>query len=220
MSFVTPYGIGIDFGEYGKSWYFDVTDFTPLLKGDKRVNMALGGQWQEEMDISFMFIVGTPPRDVVEFNQLWQGTNRSGAARINAINNDERYAPIDIEVNPNAVDFKLRSTITGHGSDGEFEQNGGTVYHYVNFDGEYEENFWSVNTECSENPVYPQGGTWVYDRQGWCPGERSKVEVLDVTEFVTPGENVEFDYGCSEPANGAGDYQVPYCTSVSELWTC
>ena len=207
MSFVTPYGIGLDFGENGKSWYFDVTDFTPLLKGDKRVNMALGGQWQEEMDISFMFIVGTPPRDVIEFTQLWQGTNRSGAARINAINNDERYAPIDIAVNPNAVDFKLRSTITGHGSDGEFEQNGGTVYHYVNFDGEYEENFWSVNQECSENPVYPQGGTWVYDRQGWCPGERSKVEVLDVTEFVTPGENVEFDYGCSEPANGAGDYR-------------
>ena len=27
MSFVTPYGMGVDFGEFGKAWYFDVTSY-------------------------------------------------------------------------------------------------------------------------------------------------------------------------------------------------
>ena len=33
MSFVTPYGINLDLGIDGKAWYFDVTDFAPILQG-------------------------------------------------------------------------------------------------------------------------------------------------------------------------------------------
>ena len=58
MSFVTPYGIGIDFGLDGHTWTFDVTEFGPILKGKKRLYMSRGGQWQEEMDIRFEFIEG------------------------------------------------------------------------------------------------------------------------------------------------------------------
>ncbi len=71
MSFVTPYGIGLDFGMTGKTWYFDMSDYAPLLKGKKRFLMTLGGEWQEQMDIDFLFIVGTPPRNVLECNQIW-----------------------------------------------------------------------------------------------------------------------------------------------------
>ena len=53
MSFVTPYGINLDLGPNGKTWTFDVTDFAPILKENKRMFLALGGQNQEEMDIRF-----------------------------------------------------------------------------------------------------------------------------------------------------------------------
>lgn len=207
MSFVTPYGINLDLGGAGKTWYFDVTDYAPILKGEKGIKMTLGGQWQEEMDISFWFIVGTPPRDVVEFNQIWQGTNRIGAARILDIVDDKKITPQDVSISEDAQFFKLRSVITGHGSDGEFEQNGGEVFHFINVDGGFEENYWDVNQECSENPIYPQGGTWVYDRQGWCPGEASYLEELDLTEFLVPGTIANIDYGCSSPNNSSGDYR-------------
>ena len=207
MSFVTPYGINLDLGGNGKTWYFDVTDFTPILKGEKGLKMTLGGQFQEEMDVSFWFIVGTPPRDVVDFNQIWQGTNRIGQARINDIVADTKITPIEVDIPGNAESFKLRSTITGHGAQGEFGQNGGDVFHFINVDGGYEENFWDVNQECSENPIYPQGGTWVYDRQGWCPGEASHIEELDLTESLEPGTTSVFDYGCSIPDNPGGDYR-------------
>ena len=56
MSFVTPYGIGLDLGLEGKTWHFDVSDFAPILKGRKRMTMEFGGQNQEEMDIRFCII--------------------------------------------------------------------------------------------------------------------------------------------------------------------
>lgn len=53
MSFVTPYGINLNLGPNGKTWTFDMTDFTPILKGSKRMTMERGGQRQEDMDIQF-----------------------------------------------------------------------------------------------------------------------------------------------------------------------
>lgn len=207
MSFVTPYGIGVDFGPDGVAWYFDMTDFAPVLKGNKRMLMTLGGQYQEEMDLDFLFIVGTPPRDVLEFNQLWQGTPRLGSASIASIRNDSKFPPLQVPLRADGQHFKLRSTITGHGSEGEFHQNGGIIYHMINLDGEFEELVWSVTQECSENPVYPQGGTWVYDRQGWCPGERSLLMEQDLGIFVEAGKTVEIDYNTTEAQVAAGDYR-------------
>ena len=45
MSFVTPYGIGLDLGPEGKTWYFDLTDYAPIFKGNKRITVSGGGQW-------------------------------------------------------------------------------------------------------------------------------------------------------------------------------
>lgn len=207
MSFVTPYGIGLDLGAEGKAWYFDVTDFVPLLQGRKRILMTMGGQYQEEMDLDFLFVVGTPPRDVLHFDQLWQGGARWGSVHINTIRSDGRFAPIDYTLAPEAVGYKLRSTITGHGSEGEFHQNGGLVYHMFNLEGGFEELVWPITQECSENPVYPQGGTWVIDRQGWCPGERSLLVEEDITDFVTAGSTIELDYNVTEPNVSSGDYR-------------
>lgn len=207
MSFVTPYGIGLDFGMTGKTWYFDMSDYAPLLKGKKRFLMALGGEWQEQMDIDFLFIVGTPPRTVLECNQLWQGGARWGGSSIGSINNDTRFPIQSVSTNSLANAFKMRSTITGHGAEGEFEQNGGLIDHYFNINGGANEFSWQITRRCATNPVYPQGGTWVYDRQGWCPGEYSLLKEYNVTPFITPGSTVTLDYNCSNPPVPGGDYR-------------
>ncbi|MEO0474309.1 MAG: LamG-like jellyroll fold domain-containing protein, partial [Bacteroidota bacterium] len=170
VSFVTPYGINLDLGPEGKSWYIDMSDYVSILKGNKRLLMTLGGQWQEDMDLEFLFIVGTPPRDMIQYEQVWQGTNRIGSARINDVLNDVKLAPTTVSLASDASAFKLKSSITGHGAEGEFHQNGGIVFHKISLD-QVERFNWFITQECSENPIYPQGGTWIYDRQGWCPGE-------------------------------------------------
>lgn len=207
MSFVTPYGKGLDLGIKGKSWYYDITDFSPILKGSKRIVMTLGGENQEQMDLDLIFIIGTPPRNVVEFNQLWQGAGRAGGAAIATINNDSRFGILNVPMNSNGQSFKVRSTITGHGAQGEFHQNGGLVNHYFNINGGANEFTWQLTKECSTIPVYPQGGTWLYDRQGWCPGETSTLREFDITPFVTPGSTVTLDYNCANPPSATGDYR-------------
>ena len=199
MSFVTPYGIGLDLGVDGKTWYFDVTDYAPVFKGPKRITVSGGGEWQEDMDIKFLFIVGTPPRDVLEMQQVWRPQSKG----YGAIMADDAFEPRDVLMHLNASAYKLRTTITGHGQQGEFiSQN-----HYLNIDGGTQEYIWPVWTECAENPVYPQGGTWIYDRAGWCPGQASDVREDDITQLVNPGQIHNIDYGVSS-ATGTSNYWV------------
>lgn len=207
MSFVTPYGKGLSMGATGKSWYYDVTDFAPLLVGPKRMLITLGGQNQEQMDIDFLFIVGTPPRNVLQFNQLWQGAARDGGASLVSINADSRFNQLNVPLLAAGKSFKVRSTVTGHGAEGEFHQNGGLIDHYLNINGGSNEFTWLLTQECSLNPIYPQGGTWLYDRQGWCPGQASMLKQFDITSYVTPGNTVSIDYNCSPPQVANGDYR-------------
>ncbi len=207
MSFVTPYGKGLDMGIKGKTWFYDVSDFAPIMKGSKRLVMALGGQYQEQMDIDFWFIVGTPPKNVVQFNQLWQGAGRAGDASAVSINNDIRYTTQTVTIPVTGSSFKLRSTITGHGSEGEFSQNGGTMTHMFNIDGGAPEFTWPITQVCNMNPIIAQGGTWLYTRQGWCPGLASLLKEYNLTGMLTPGNTHTLDYNCSAPIVGNGDYR-------------
>jgi hypothetical protein len=188
----------------GKSWYLDMTDYAPLLKDNKRLVVAMGGQNQEQMEMEFLFIVGTPARPVLEFNQLWQGGARLGGPGINSILNNSVFAPMNVPLMSNAKSFKLRSTITGHGSDGEFEQNGGVITHTLNVAGNAMS--WNSVVDCSVNPMIAQGGTWLIPRQGWCPGQRSKLIEHEITKWVTPGKTETIDYEISQPTK-SGDYR-------------
>ena len=198
MSFVTPYGINLNLGMEGKAWYFDVTDFAPSLIGNKRISLERGGQNQEQMDIQFLFIVGTPVRDVIDIQQIWKVDSRPYAQIIS----NEFFAPRTIQLNPIASQFKLRSAITGHGQEGEFIPR----THFLNVNNGMANFSRQVWKECSENPIYPQGGTWIYDRAGWCPGMATDVEEIDITSLII-GNTVSVDYGVTS-ASGTSNYIV------------
>lgn len=199
VSFVTPYGINLDLGQNGKTWTFDVTDFGPILKGNKRMTVERGGQWMEDMDIRFLFIVGTPPRDVLSIEQLWRVESKSYTNIID----DLSYEPRDIVMNANGSFFEIRSAITGHGQEGEFIPR----MHFIDIDGGQDEFTWQVWKECAENPVFPQGGTWIYDRAGWCPGMPTNLRRNDITPYVTAGQTANIDYGV-QTASGSSKYLV------------
>ena len=151
------------------------------------------------MDIKFLFIVGTPARNVLDMQQIWRPQSK-GYTTIMA---DEAFEPRDVLMHPNAAAYKLKTTITGHGQQGEFIPQ----EHYLNIDGGPQEYVWPVWTECSENPVYPQGGTWIYDRAGWCPGQASDLREDDITGIVNPGQIHNIDYGITN-ATGTSNYWV------------
>ncbi len=205
MSFVTPYGLYLNLGQQGKTWTFDVTDFAPILKGKKRMYLT-GGIHQEDLDIKFIFKKGTPARDVVDIQQIW----RAGAQRnYNAISTDKYYEPRDVKLNTDASTYKIRTAITGHGQEGEFIKR----MHYINLDGGDKEFQWQVWKTCGNNPIYPQGGTWIYDRAGWCPGAPTNLREDEITSYVTAGGTVNIDYGINS-ASGDSRYLIN-CQLVS-----
>ncbi|NNE26399.1 MAG: T9SS type A sorting domain-containing protein [Saprospiraceae bacterium] len=197
MSFVTPYGIGIDFGLDGHTWTFDVTEFGPILKGNKRLYLSRGGQWQEEMDIRFEFIEGTPDRNVIDIKQVWP-VNQTA---FGSITNDWRLEPRTFTYDPSIAQYEIKTVVTGHGQEGEFIPRN----HTINI-GAFAET-WQAWTECASNPIYPQGGTWVYDRAGWCPGAPSDVQIIDATQYFQFLGDVELDYGV-DFASGDSRYIV------------
>tara|TARA_B100000902_G_scaffold277742_1_gene263550 strand:+ start:10493 stop:12745 length:2253 start_codon:yes stop_codon:yes gene_type:complete len=201
MSFVTPYGIGLDLGVEGKTWYFDLTDYAPIFKGPKRITMDAGGQWQEDMDIKFLFIVGTPPRDVLETQNIWKVQSKS----YTSIQSNNVFEPRNHKLYPNAGQYIIKTAITGHGQQGEFIPQ----THKMEINGAILDS-WRVWKECSENPIYPQGGTWIYDRAGWCPGMATDIREFDITPYVTQGQNNIFDYGING-GSGTSNYWVSSC---------
>ena len=56
--YITPYGIGLDLGDDGWTWWYDVTDYLPLLRDSVELQ---AGNWQELLDLKFHFIEGDPP---------------------------------------------------------------------------------------------------------------------------------------------------------------
>lgn len=198
LSFVTPYGINLDLGIEGKAWYFDVTDYFPILKGSKELLMDRGGQWQEDIDIQFLFVHGTPTREVLDLRQIWR-VDYKGYAQIQA---NDFFEPRTVDFIAGTQEAKIRTAVTGHGQEGEFIPR----THFVNINSGQQINQWQVWKECSENPVFPQGGTWIYDRAGWCPGMPTDVQEFDVTNYISNNQ-IDVDYGLMT-ASGTSNYIV------------
>ncbi|HET6401972.1 MAG TPA: LamG-like jellyroll fold domain-containing protein [Candidatus Kapabacteria bacterium] len=205
MSFVTPYGIGLDLGKTGKMWEFDVTDYLPVMRGWKRLTMERGSG-QEEFDLRFLFIKGTPVRNVLDMQQLWPMTEES----YQTIQSNLRYPPLRVYLDPEAKGYKLRSYITGHGGtpnglNGEFTPQWHDIFvnqtNYRRF----------VYKICSLDPLYPQGGTWTLNRAGWCPGMATDLAEYEITGTVTPGDSATIDYNVE---GGVGDSRYDPSTQL------
>lgn len=201
LSLVTPYGNGLSLGAEGKTFTFDVTDFMPILHGDLRLSVELGGEWQEELDIRFLFIKGTPARDILSIENVWPF--RRG--NYGDIQDDNVFEPRNMRLHEDGEVFKLRSSVTGHGQNGEFVARN----HYLRVDNNTPMTY-QVWKACGFNPIYPQGGTWVFDRAGWCPGMATDVHEFDITPNVNAGGTTLVDYG----VNGAHLDQANYLVST------
>lgn len=200
LSLVTPYGNGLSLGAQGKTFWFDVTDYAPILRGEKFLSVELGGQYQEELDISFHFIQGTPPRDVLGIQNIWP-FRRGWFDQIQA---DQFFEPRQVPLRADAAGYKIRASITGHEQNGEFTPR----EHYINLDGGAQEFPFQVWKACGDIPIYPQGGTWLFDRAGWCPGTPTDVHEFEITDRVSPGGSVELDYGLNGPFLSSANYLV------------
>ena len=190
--FITPYGIGLDLDEDGWTWVFDVTDYEPLLHGEVELE---AGNWQELLDMKFLFIEGTPTREVKRVEAFWKGT-------YNLNNFDALVTDHTIVKEDGEEGYRLKTRASGHGF-GQGNNCGEFCYntHKVKVNGETQWT-WEIMQECADNPLFPQGGTWIYDRAGWCPGDKVKTQNFELTDLVSGGDEFTVDYDIDYDPDG------------------
>lgn len=198
--FITPYGINLDLGANGFTWIYDVTDYAPLLRGSKYIR---SGNAQELHDLRFAFIRGLPARDVVGVKNLWNGS--FGYANIQ---NNTACTPITTSLPTGAASARVKMRTTGHGMESS-ENCAEFCYknHQIKVDG-VTRFTQLLKRECAFNPVYPQGGTWIYDRANWCPGDVVPTFDVDITPYISPDEPFAVDYGIQATGTPQGNWVI------------
>lgn len=168
---LTPYG-----GAFAKDWKFnwelDVTDFSLLLRDSVEIEYNHSGYetnkdrgWKVTLD--FEIIKGKPVAEPLSIQKIYSGNFLYGDS---ASSIEDSLKPVLFNQIGNASFAKLRIYQTGHGSNeedgcGEFCSKRRDII----FNGELIDSrpIWK---KCGDNPLYPQAGTWIYDRANWCPG--------------------------------------------------
>lgn len=195
---ITPYGSYMDNNQNGFSnqwshrYAFDVTDYVHLLQDTCDIRARYSG-WSSGFSVTlrFDFIEGTPPRDILSIQNLYSGSkNYTSSADFEST----YFTPKTVLAPANATSARIFSTITGHGFDNnvscaEFCQRQYTV----NTNGTALGNALIWKDDCGSNPIYPQGGTWVYDRAGWCPGSKGDIHEYEWSTFTTGANTIDFD---------------------------
>ncbi len=192
--FITPYGLGFN-STWKHGWYYDLTDFAPLLHDSLEIVYRHSGYETQNgrgwvINLNFFCIEGTPPLEVVKIDTMWHGSFAYGNAA-DPIENHLDLRNVTFQSDTRAANLKIIQT--GHGMDSlqncaEFCPKDRTI----KFDGVQlqKKNVWR---ECGFNSVFPQNGTWLYDRTNWCPGESVKEDNL-LLQNMTGGSSHTFDF--------------------------
>lgn len=201
---ISPYA-GDGWPRTGPTWkhryVFDVTDFYNQLKDTAYIRNHFGGySWGFTANIKFYFIEGTPPRDVVKAENLWRGSKAFGKTPSidDRIDSKNRTAPSGTQ------STELALTITGHGSDAAQCSEFCKKYYEVtlnsnNFD---KTDLWRDN--CGYNHMYPQNGTWIYNRGNWCPGDTIQPRKHKLAG-VTGGSSYDIDVDFEDYTSTSGN---------------
>lgn len=136
-------------------------------------------------------------------------------ATFNSFDSTVQDLPIQIDSNAAATRLKIRTT--GHGFGGNLNcaefcrQN-----HWIELDQQSIYQWQNWNDDCGMNACYPQGGTWIYNRAGWCPGEDVYTHDLELTPVVQAGSSYDLDYEV-DAYNWNGQGSTPTWTMANHL---
>lgn len=203
---ITPYGTYMNpaNSSYGTNGYtenwkhvftYDVTDFQHLLKDSIEIDAFYSG-WSSGFSVTldFEFIEGTPPRMPIDLRNVY----KNGASGYNYDNSNDfetnQMPMVKHPVVADAEEFKLQFVPSGHGQAGEFTPNIGYTAK-VNGTTVGGNTIWK--DDCGFNAIWPQGGTWIFDRANWCPGEAVPIFNHEITSFVDSQDSVSIDINFS-----------------------
>ena len=209
MRFITPYGFYWD-QNWNHTWVFDVTDFAHLLHDSVQIMYQHTGYegnadrgW--EISLKFNLVEGSPWRDVKNISRFY--TRSVGYGNDSLFDKNVPEDTFTLGAETDLMRFKILQT--GHGMDkpencAEFCPKRRSII----LDGALADESWVWRDDCGENPVFPQAGTWLYDRAAWCPGADVREYNFDVA--ATPGSThrMDLDMESYTTTSGGANYML------------
>ena len=156
-----------------QNYVYDVTDYANLLHDTATMRISYSGySWGFNGSIRFAFIEGTPDRTVLGVQRLWHGSWAYGdTAHLDSFDINTHFTTVNKTAPVGTVTTDLKMIVTGHGSDPngccEFMSHNYKVV--LNSSPIASQTVW--RSDCGSNELYPQSGTWLYQRANWCPGD-------------------------------------------------
>lgn len=194
MRYITPYRVGM-------CQYVDITPLAGVLTGTRTLVSSIdtwvgpghsdGEGWRITFDVVFYPGDERAPDEVVN---IW-GRRTIEVGNLDPGHTvDDQIDPVELSIPADASRVEARMITTGHAygnteNCAEFCPMRQDLY----LDGE-RRSVLPWRTDCEHNPVNNQQGTWLYDRNGWCPGAVTIGNTIDVTDMVTPGETATLDF--------------------------
>jgi len=193
--YITPYGNSYN-SSFRAEYIMDLTDWEWLLRDSVEIEYRhtgyetnVGRGWV--INLEFMFIEGPVIRPFVKYQHLWNGGFPYGAAG----NSIENYLnPKTITMAAGSQSQRLRIVQTGHGADNvEYCSEFCPKWRRLIVDNNTHSQLYVWREDCGLNAVYPQAGTWIYDRAAWCPGATVNPDVSDFSFAAGSTHTLDFE---------------------------
>ena len=188
---ITPYGSGLA-NNWEFTHVFDVTDFIQILRDSVEIRCHYSG-WSSGFSatLDFEFIEGTPARDVVKMENIYSGGyNYSSSIDFEAT----KLTPQTKFIEGNSTQAMIKMVSTGHSFDNNINAaEFNPINYHLKLDGIQSHTQYNWDDNCGENPIYPQGGTWIYDRANWCPGKKAQAFNHEITPYINAGDSIEIN---------------------------
>lgn len=183
---------------------FDVTDYANFLSDSVQIRINYSGYtFGFTATIEFEMVEGIPAREVYKIENLYAGYFAYG----NKGNPIENKLPLKVFVQDlETKSIKLKVNLTGHGME---NKEGCAEFcdkrFYVKFNSAKiaEQHIWKT---CGDNAIINQGGTWIFDRSNWCPGEIVNTFDYELNSQLG-NNNIDIDLD-TFTANGGAGYET------------
>lgn len=193
----------------------DVTDYAILLNGNLDLRYIYEGySWGFTLTLKFEMIEGTPPRNVLEIKNVYDDYYTYGS-NTNPIEN--KLTAKSFTLPANAIKAEIKNVISGHGMDNDGCAEFCSKYYQQKINGTLLEQKQLWKNDCGMNNIYPQTGTWLFDRANWCPGEAVYPFVHTLPNSITGGSTFTADIDM-EPYIGGNQSNLGGFNIASQLF--
>ena len=198
---ITPYSGAYNQGDNAKTWNpkwsWEVSNYLSLMKDSVEIVVVYEGYQDGFLSTTdFVFDLDKKYKNKsIQTQNIHYGYFPYGNIE-NPIDNYVTAKEITLPKGTKRV--YARVMISGHGADStnaaaEFLKK--DFYYMVNGERIEKQAIWK--DDCGCNPIQPQGGTWIYNRAGWCPGTAVNEYLYDLTPYIKGKKavvDIDFEY--------------------------